>query len=216
MGRLLSLSAGRGAIYKAGGGGMTGPGPRGRDKEFTLPQQVLRSLADKLYDKRKAAAMELEQAVKGLVDEGDDEAIGAVVNQLVEDFALAPQANQRKGGLIGLAACAVGLAQSPNSYLDRIIPPVIKAFTDNDPRVRYYACESLYNIAKVRAPAPRPAAAAARPRRRPLTRARPPPAPRSRGPSSRCSSRTCSTCCASSPPMWTPTSRTRPTCWTGW
>ena len=152
---------------------MTGPGPRGRDKEFTLPQQVLRSLADKLYDKRKAAAMELEQAVKGLVEEGDDEAIGAVVNQLVEDFALAPQANQRKGGLIGLAACAVGLAQSPNSYLDRIIPPVIKAFTDNDPRVRYYACESLYNIAKVCPPGP------ARRRRRapPSTPADPLPPP---------------------------------------
>jgi hypothetical protein len=31
----------------------------------------------------------------------------------------------------------------------KIIPPVLNSFTDQDSRVRYYACEALYNIAKV-------------------------------------------------------------------
>ncbi|XP_059655342.1 protein VAC14 homolog isoform X2 [Cornus florida] len=31
----------------------------------------------------------------------------------------------------------------------RIVPPVIHSFSDQDSRVRYYACEALYNIAKV-------------------------------------------------------------------
>ena len=29
------------------------------------------------------------------------------------------------------------------------MPPVLACFTDQDAKVRYYACESMYNIAKV-------------------------------------------------------------------
>lgn len=31
----------------------------------------------------------------------------------------------------------------------QIVPPVLNSFSDQDSRVRYYACEALYNIAKV-------------------------------------------------------------------
>lgn len=34
-------------------------------------------------------------------------------------------------------------------YLSDIVPPVLACFTDQDARVRYYACEAMYNIAKV-------------------------------------------------------------------
>ena len=34
-------------------------------------------------------------------------------------------------------------------YLEAIVPPVLACFTDQDARVRYYACEAMYNIAKV-------------------------------------------------------------------
>jgi hypothetical protein len=34
-------------------------------------------------------------------------------------------------------------------YLDDIVMPVLACFSDQDNRVRYYACESMYNIAKV-------------------------------------------------------------------
>ena len=33
--------------------------------------------------------------------------------------------------------------------LPDILPPVLHSFNDQDPRVRYYACESVYNICKV-------------------------------------------------------------------
>jgi hypothetical protein len=33
--------------------------------------------------------------------------------------------------------------------LGEIVPPVLACFSDQDARVRYYACESMYNIAKV-------------------------------------------------------------------
>lgn len=35
------------------------------------------------------------------------------------------------------------------AYLDDIVHPVLACFGDQDARVRYYACESMYNIAKV-------------------------------------------------------------------
>lgn len=33
--------------------------------------------------------------------------------------------------------------------MGEIVPPVLACFSDQDARVRYYACESMYNIAKV-------------------------------------------------------------------
>ncbi|CAI5967289.1 unnamed protein product [Closterium sp. NIES-64] len=74
-----------------------------------LPAQVLRNLSDKLYDKRKAAALEIETAVKAAVAEGNDERINAIISLLANDYATSAQPNQRKGGLIGLAAVTVGL-----------------------------------------------------------------------------------------------------------
>ncbi|CAI5468728.1 unnamed protein product [Closterium sp. Yama58-4] len=166
-------------------------------------ERFLRNLSDKLYDKRKAAALEIktpvnaavaeekdeenyffflppsllfipnppspfaglhfphcamcaaqietaiETAVKAAVAEGNDERINAIISLLANDYATSAQPNQRKGGLIGLAAVTVGLGPDASHYLDRIVPEVLKSFSDSDSRVRYYACEALYNIAKV-------------------------------------------------------------------
>lgn len=40
--------------------------------------------------------------------------------------------------------------QATKLYLDALLPPVLHCLDDAESRVRYYACESLYNIAKVR------------------------------------------------------------------
>ncbi|CAI5499188.1 unnamed protein product, partial [Closterium sp. Naga37s-1] len=177
------------------------PSVRMIDGAALLPAQVLRNLSDKLYDKRKAAALEIETAVKAAVAEGNDERINAIISLLANDYATSAQPNQRKGGLIGLAAVTVGLGPDASQYLDvrlaavtvglgpdasqyldvrlaavtvgrfpdtsqyldvrvvgggegrergvRIVPEVLKSFSDSDSRVRYYACEALYNIAKV-------------------------------------------------------------------
>lgn len=74
----------------------------------------------------------------------------------------------RNGGLIGLAAASIALgsvrasfnqmseSRPADSYqdevarhLNEIVPPVLACFTDQDARVRYYACEAMYNISKV-------------------------------------------------------------------
>eukprot|EP01047_Picozoa_sp_COSAG01_P063487 COSAG01_NODE_8237_length_2860_cov_4.309308_1_plen_302_part_10 len=115
-----------------------------------LPGNTARNLSDRLYDKRKNAALEIEQLIKAKLQSHGMQEIETIMRQLIKEFAESPQANFRKGGLIGLAATAVGLATADSSgYLRELVPPVLVCFSDPDSRVRYYACESLYNIAKV-------------------------------------------------------------------
>ena len=43
---------------------------------------------------------------------------------------------------------ALGFANIP-PHLPFIVPPILACFTDPDSKVRYFACESMYNVAKV-------------------------------------------------------------------
>ncbi|KAK4754500.1 hypothetical protein SAY87_002604 [Trapa incisa] len=119
------------------------------DALSVISTSVLRNLSDKLYEKRKNAALEIEGIVRQLASAGDHDKITAVINLLTTEFTMSPQANHRKGGLIGLAAATVGLSNDAAQHLEQIVPPVLNSFSDQDSRVRYYACEALYNIAKV-------------------------------------------------------------------
>lgn len=116
-----------------------------------MDKALKRGLTDRIYEKRKATALELERIVTDCLNNNDTEKIQLIIKQLRNEFAYdihEPQA--RYGGLIGLAAISIALG--PNElplYLNSIIHPVIACFGDNDPNVRYYACEALYNIAKV-------------------------------------------------------------------
>jgi vacuole morphology and inheritance protein 14 len=64
--------------------------------EELLPQAVLRQIGDKLYEKRKMAALEVEQIVKRLAGAGDTSKISAIIDKLIAEFAFSPQANHRK------------------------------------------------------------------------------------------------------------------------
>ncbi|CAF1998342.1 unnamed protein product [Brassica napus] len=114
-----------------------------------IPAAVQRNLSDKLYEKRKYAALEIENTVKNLTSAGDHDKLSKVIDILVKEFAKSPQPNHRKGGVLALAAVTVGLSSAAPQYLEQIVPPVIESFIDQDSRVRYYACEALYNIAKI-------------------------------------------------------------------
>ena len=94
-----------------------------------LPYSVVRQIGDKLYEKRKGAALEVEQIVKNLAAAGNTRRVGQIIDRLVQDFAFSPQANYRKGGLLCLAATAVGLANNNQEFLQRIVPPVLNSFT---------------------------------------------------------------------------------------
>ncbi|PQE14524.1 putative enzyme activator VAC14 protein [Rutstroemia sp. NJR-2017a BBW] len=115
-----------------------------------MDQGIQRALNDKLYDKRKVGALDLERVIRDLAAAKEFDRIKKIIQQLCNDYAYAVhQPHARNGGLIGLAAAAIALGPDLARYLDEIVPPVLACFTDQDARVRYYACESMYNIAKV-------------------------------------------------------------------
>ena len=80
-----------------------------KENESLLQQSTTRNLSDKLYEKRKMGALEVEQLVKELNVNKETEKIRSVINHLVRNFSDSSQGNSRKGGLIALAATAIGL-----------------------------------------------------------------------------------------------------------
>lgn len=106
-------------------------------------------LGDRSYDKRKAAALEITSLIKSLQEINDYDKIINVIQLLSQDFTRSRNVHHRKGGLIGLAATAIGLGGDIERYLSFLIPPVLECFDDPESRVCYYACESMYNISKV-------------------------------------------------------------------
>lgn len=117
--------------------------------ESPLPPMVQRLLGDRSNEKRKNAALEIEALIKSLQEANNTVMIQSVITVLSKDFCTSMNSNYRKGGLIGLAATAIGLMHNCRSYLDVLLPPVLHCTDDPEARVRYYACESLYNISKV-------------------------------------------------------------------
>ncbi|KAI0223142.1 hypothetical protein L0F63_005491 [Massospora cicadina] len=87
--------------------------------------------------------------VRDLYLQQEHEVIRNITSYLVREFVFAHFPHAKNGGLIGLAAVAIALGSEVDAFLDDIIPPVLACFNDQDAKVRYYACEAMYNITKV-------------------------------------------------------------------
>ncbi|KAK9140118.1 hypothetical protein Scep_009799 [Stephania cephalantha] len=91
------------------------------DALSVIPTAVLRNLSDKLYEKRKNAAHEVSTSpfpaeisdFDVLAMAGDHDKITTMINLLINEFTSSPQANHRKGGLIGLTAATVETISKP-------------------------------------------------------------------------------------------------------
>ena len=170
-----------------------------------LPQDLQRALSDKIYERRKAGALQIEQLARGLVANGggDRDAVEGLLADLASLARSPTNANARKGGALALAAAAVALApaaaaaaaaqaaavgrreeregateasetgpsssSSPPPFFDLLSPDsspsrpghrgapelvtgtLLSLLDDRDARVRYYAAEATYNVARVAA-----------------------------------------------------------------
>ena len=76
-----------------------------------------------MYEKRKVAALEVERVARACARADDAAKLDALVERLAVDFAASPNPNQRKGGLIGLAAVSVGLGADDLAALPTVVPP---------------------------------------------------------------------------------------------
>ncbi|KAJ4479209.1 vacuolar protein 14 C-terminal Fig4p binding-domain-containing protein [Lentinula aciculospora] len=115
-----------------------------------MDSAVSKQLVDKIYEKRKAAALELEKQIRECHQQGDDRRISLIIDQLVDMFSNPNNAlHVRNGGLIGLAGTAIALGVDVAPYMDKFVYPVLDCFVDPENRIRYFSAECLYNIAKV-------------------------------------------------------------------
>ncbi|KAI0375893.1 ARM repeat-containing protein [Pilatotrama ljubarskyi] len=115
-----------------------------------MESSISKQLVDKMYEKRKAAALELEKQIRECHQQGDQRRISQIVDQLVEMFSNPSNPlHVRNGGLIGLAGTAIALGVDVAPYMEKFVEPLLVCFTDPENRVRYFSAECLYNIAKV-------------------------------------------------------------------
>lgn len=71
---------------------------------------ITKALNDKVYDKRKSGALELEGLIRDALAAQDHDRIAKIVHQLCQEYAYAVhQPHARNGGLIGLAAASIAL-----------------------------------------------------------------------------------------------------------
>lgn len=119
-----------------------------------LSQACIKALTDKFEDKRKFAAGEIEKMTVEFSMNSNQVMINRLIIVLGRKFCLNHNPNFRKGGLIGLAAVMAGfkngsLNEPTPEMVEEVVRPILTCFLDADSRVRYYACESLYNVTKV-------------------------------------------------------------------
>jgi hypothetical protein len=126
-----------------------------RSSQQSISAAVLVSLAHKRYERRRLAAMEIEKVVRSLVQQQELDRIRAILLLLSDDYVRSTSEDARKGGVVALAAAAIGLKKAPDTNQaaqecrDLILASVVHACQDHSQRVRYYATESLFNVVKV-------------------------------------------------------------------
>lgn len=114
-----------------------------------LSESCAKALGDKVYEKRKLASQEIEKMVTEFNNKNNSAQIRKLIEVLATDYATSRDANRRKGALIGLAAMGLGLGKDSGKYVQGMVTPIMTCLSDPDIRVRYFACESLYNVVKV-------------------------------------------------------------------
>lgn len=118
-------------------------------EEPILDSTVIKDLSNHIYEKRKATAFQIENLTKVALARNDSQTIYKVISELTK-LTNSSSSSTRMGAITALGSVSVALGSFAIAYfLDDIMTPIFATFRDTDARIRYYACESLYNIAKI-------------------------------------------------------------------
>jgi len=116
-----------------------------------LGETVLKGLGDRLLEKRKQAANEIEAKVRTVLLDSPTgrDYVHRIISCLHRDLIDSRQRDQKKGGLQAFASVAVACGDEIQHFLQQLLPPVLCSFQDDEVRVKYYACEAVLNIYNV-------------------------------------------------------------------
>ncbi|KAF1743864.1 hypothetical protein MXB_325, partial [Myxobolus squamalis] len=107
---------------------------------------LLKSLCDKSIERRKFAASEITRRFREIKNDVDGEFIEKSMNKISVELLSSSISLHRRGGIIALYSAVNGLGNACKEYLEKIFPPLIACFTDQDASVRMLACEGTSNI----------------------------------------------------------------------
>ena len=100
-----------------------------------MDANLQKALLDRVYEKRKAATLELEKQAREALAKNDRARINLMVQQLCSFLNSNPSStanpqnvNARNGGLIGMQGIGIALGVEIASYLEQIVPPVLACF----------------------------------------------------------------------------------------
>lgn len=114
-----------------------------------LDPSIIKDLLNHIYEKRKATAFQIEGIMKAALAQNDSTKIYQIIATLTE-LSNSGSVSAKMGAVTALGSVSVALGSFAIAYfLEDIVRPIFATFRDSDARVRYYACESLYNIAKI-------------------------------------------------------------------
>ncbi|KAL6450065.1 VAC14 Vacuole morphology and inheritance protein 14 [Candida maltosa Xu316] len=114
-----------------------------------LEASLIKDLSNNIYEKRKATAFQIESLTKSALAHNDSQTIYRIINELTE-LTNTGTNSAKMGAITALGSVSVALGSFAIAYfLEDIVKPIFSTFKDTDARVRYYACESLYNVAKI-------------------------------------------------------------------
>lgn len=114
-----------------------------------LDTSIVKDLSNHIYEKRKATAFQIETITKQALSRDDSRTIFRVIEELTELCYNGP-GSAKMGAITALGSVSVALGPFAIAYfLKDIVTPIFATFRNTDARVRYYASESLYNIAKI-------------------------------------------------------------------
>eukprot|EP01080_Neovahlkampfia_damariscottae_P006671 gene6671-10835_t len=108
-----------------------------------IPQQIIKNLTDK----RNQGAEELEVLIRKFIANKETENLANAVQQSC-GLTNSVQPNLRKAGLWAISAICIALMTSSKDYLTEIIPCIFLCMKDQDSKVRFHACEAMYNVSK--------------------------------------------------------------------
>ncbi|UKJ90617.2 HEAT repeat containing protein [Theileria orientalis] len=133
----------------------------GQDSHEFVPEHITIQIVDFNQEFRKKGLVAIDVAVKNYVrtvesqknekserDSTIDETVKRFFEYVKTKYLDKPDPNYRIGGLMAMACAALALDKNLIRYSGNFIKHVLLSFYDQDIKVRYYACESLYNIIK--------------------------------------------------------------------